>query len=256
MKNTLILLFILIGSSLQSQISTFGITMGTRHSSFLQGTFNTVFIDESPSMDFLATETITSASYTSYGLGVEFGFGKSEGYSSVIYADWAFGINQMLSYGYNGGWNFHFGRKFIFRPNVNIAWGNNRFKLGEIENNAAYIQINDKEYYQDKMGVRLRNFVFIYGPQLDLKYNFSGYAAISFNVSYDLAQQFGTTKVTFIPDDKDRERYPHVANAKVDLESPNLILIFNDQSISNFTINHNVLRFSIGLHLGILSNSI
>lgn len=129
---------------------------------------NFVYIDESPSRDNLLAEIDLKSGTQSYGLVIGMEFSNPSGFT------WSFdgtfstdGDNNLSGANLGFGYRIRTGKLFLI-PMVKGGIGNGNFKLGEIKNNDAFIQVNDTEFFSEEVVVKLRDQYAYVAPELNL----------------------------------------------------------------------------------------
>ena len=114
------------------------------------GTISTSFVDNSPSMDNLNSTIEVLDKYNRLGFNLGINFGKYRGLSHSFNFDISLGEHMGGLFYYSLGYSIpiEVGENvFMIRPNINLGFGNYGFDVGDLENNAAYIQIGEKQYF-------------------------------------------------------------------------------------------------------------
>lgn len=164
------------------------------------GTIVLDFVDDSPSMDNIQTITDVKDSYLSVGVQLGFEWGRYNGLSYDFDIDIATGGNT------NGVINFSMGytksfesndRILLIRPAIMAGFANYGFDLGDLENNAAYIQIGDRQFTGSHLDAKVRSQVTLWGPQLDAIYTLFPDVAVYFKAAYDVASANDRAKIEF-----------------------------------------------------------
>ena len=227
--------------------ATMDLSLGIRNLGFQEGVFYTAYVDESPSRDFLVTTTESSQKYNRFGLSTGLTFHSlKNNMTHSLFVDFALGQNQLFLFGYNIGWGIQVFEKASLRPSVNLALGFNRFKLGQLDNNASYIQINGNQYFNDHLDLRLVRILGYAGPQADLRYEVGRLLELVCSVAYDFGIKTDIHRIFGIPSvsggsDNDPP------NALIELDDPSLVLEYNSEPFEGFDISYNSLRLSLGL---------
>lgn len=128
-------------------------------------TIDFAFVDDSPSMDNVTNRLDLPRISPTLDIGLEWS-------TDALPMDFFAGINGHL--GKIRGLNFSVGagyriintEKMILRPGLSFMTGSGTVKLGTIENNSLYIQINDQKYYGESVSVKLRKSVNVFQPHV------------------------------------------------------------------------------------------
>ncbi len=168
MKTKILILSILSTIQLYGQSSRVCFYAGYKPIEAEQSTVQFIYIDESPSQDFINT-TVEISDNTS---AVDFGF-SLEGAKWVgdlhMYAGQLFGIDmggglyKPIQIGSSG--------KNFFVPQITAGVGLCRVNLGTIENNDVYIQVNDTKFGDyENVSASVQNFYFFIKPQVGISF--------------------------------------------------------------------------------------
>lgn len=229
--------------SLPNRYRSLSLKYGPRTLNAAPGIIAASFIDDSPSGDNFFSTTNVKDKYNRLGVQLAYEWRKFSGLNHSLYFDLALGdgVNGGV-FGYSIGWNFPLNNEFIIRPGACLAFGNNTFDLGQIENTSAYIQIGENQYYDSYLDVGLEGTIFIYGPQLDLRYVLGKKFHVLFNINYDLGSQIDAPKMVFTP--------PTIsANDVVShkfINSDNPFLNYNGKKLDKMPYDLGGLRLSLG----------
>lgn len=219
--------------------------IGTRGIASDPGTIVTNFVDDSPSMDsFSATEEIDDYQ-ARVGVQFEFKFGRYEGLSHGIMFDLAFGNTEGVALGYSLGWNvpLEVGSKFLHvRPNVTGLIGNTRILLGRIQNNAGFIQINQTQFFDSQLNVKLNSSSALVRLGVDFMYPLTDRIHLYANVGYDFGSQVGEPDLMFESLATVDEQQS--ANKPLDTDNPNVT--YNGEKVTELPFSLTGLRLTVG----------
>ncbi|HPQ22703.1 MAG TPA: hypothetical protein PK147_12660, partial [Saprospiraceae bacterium] len=210
------------------------------------GVITTRFVDESPSMDNFTGTTEVLDKYSQFGLAINFHFGRYQGLSHSIFFDINFGDAYSYIFGYSIGYSIPIalGDSYLhIRPALGLMVGNQGFKLGELDNNAGYIEINGNQYFGSYLNMDLKTQSFLYGPQLDLRYFISDNFNIHGNVAYDIGSQDGVPSLYFTSPSTADETF----NAEKEINTDNPYVDYNGEKLEKLPYNIGGLRFGIGV---------
>ena len=215
---------------------------GTRGLSTTPGTIVTSLIDDSPSMDsFSGTKEIDDFKGR-LGMQVGYHFGKYRGMSHSFFFDGAFGEIGTFYFGYSIGWNFPIKLKYRYlhlRAAVAGYVGNTRIKLGSINNNASYIQIGEKQFFDDEVKVKLESDNFLWKPHLEILYPFNDNFNFFGNIGYEMG---GQSNVDMRFESKDGE-----ITAEKAIDGDNPFVSFNGDKLEELPFDLGGLRFNVGI---------
>ena len=171
---------------------SFFLGVGPRFLNTDPGTISTTFVDDSPSMDSFNSDFEIEDGYTQVGINFGYKFGRYRGLSHDILFDISASNNYQIIFGYSLGWNFLFdanGKDIVVRPALQAFGSNQVFQIGQIQNNAAYIQIDDTQYFEDELNLELRAELLAISPRLDITYVFADRFDCFLKMAYDFPRQ-------------------------------------------------------------------
>lgn len=206
------------------------------------GTILTEYTDESPSMDYFQTSVDVEDSYTDIGMQLGYMWGKYAGLSHSLLIDVSLGANKGGAFTYSLGYTFpvEIGTSYlVLRPAFFVGFGNYGFKLGEINNNAAYIEINGEQYYDEELGVSLTSQVGVFGPELDLRYLVSEKVEVFVNGHYNLTSKNSRPKVEF-------ESKEEGSSTSLEIDSTNPNVTYNGEKLTTLPYDIAGLRLTVG----------
>ena len=211
------------------------------------GTIITAYTDESPSMDHLETTVEVEDNYNKIGLQIGYKWGRYSGISNAVLFDISFGENQGGLVSYSFGYNFPMELGdgiFIFRPAFFAGFGNFGFDIGEIQNNAGYIEINGIQYYDSSLKVELSSQVVVYGPEVDFMWMFGGNFDAFLNVNYDLSGNNSRPEVKFSSTSTGDDVS---TGTSIDIDNANLDISYNGEALTTLPYKISGLRLTLGL---------
>lgn len=160
------------------------------------------YVDESPSRDNIQRNFAIRKS----SMGVAFRLGA--------YVDWK---KARFLLGYDGvfssvsvnGFEFGMGyklldkEKFKLVPMLTMLAGQSSIKLGDIDNNDVYIQVNDVKFYSETALVRLKSNFFTFRPGVQLAVPLTHKISITGGLNYNLVLSNGKqTSLNFSGEDE------------------------------------------------------
>lgn len=209
------------------------------------GTILATYVDDSPSMDNFSTTTEVLDKYSRVGINVGYSYGQTKGLSHSLDIDIAFGKNQGIVFYYSLGYSFSKvidNKSLVIQPALNIGFGDYGFDIGEIENNASYIQIGNDQYFSESLDLDLNAKTFIFGPALDFHYLLGDFKIFA-NVAYDIASGNSNPKLVF----KAREARDDGQQSRVDIDGDNPLVTFNEDRIKSLPYEASGIRTTFGV---------
>lgn len=209
------------------------------------GTIDFNFVDNSPSMDMIQTSTVVEENYNN--IGVQFGFmwGRYQGLSYDVNLDFSkntifefsIGYTMTMAKGYN---------TFSIRPGINGGLGTYGFDLGDLENNAGFIQIGETQFNGDFLNTRLNSSVALWGPRLDLFANIGEHLGIIAKINYDITNEGGNLDINF-SDPSTGENKVTFGAISLDENTTNPDVKFNGEKLVSLPFDTSGLRLSLGI---------
>lgn len=202
------------------------------------------FVDNSLSMDMLQSTTLVEDNYNNVGIQFGFMWGRYKGLSYDLNFDFSKNTFFEFSVGYSftvaKGYN-----TFSVRPGINVGFGNYGFDLGNLENNAIYIRIDQTDFYGDFLKTRLTSANGNWGPRLDLFANLGEHFGIIAKINYDITIPGDDLKINFIdPDTEDPVTFSPII-LKSDTTNPDVK--FNGEKLTSLPFDTAGLRVSLGI---------
>lgn len=261
-KTTITLSLILITLlSIQAQNKSFDLWFnagfGPRLLDTDPGLITTFYVDDSPSRDHLQSEVEIKDEYKRTGLNVELGYAHAFNLSHAFTVDAAFGKAGSFLFGYSVGYNkkIKLGKesKLVIRPAISAIIGRGNFKLGEIQNNAAYIQIANQRYFDDYLIVSIIQNNYIFGPKLNVSYIFPNEIGINCSLAYDFNFSAQPTPDVYFrstnPPPSNSKNAPNNGSSIVSLDSDNISIDFNGNEIKQLPYKYGGFRISFAFSL-------
>ena len=213
------------------------------------GIISTTFVDDSPSMDSFNSNFDIKDSYTQVGINFGYKFGRYRGLSHDILFDISASNNYQIIFGYSLGWNFLFdmgGKDIVIRPALQAFGSNQVFQIGQIQNNAAYIQIEDRQYFEEELNLELRSELLAISPRLDVTYVFADRWDCFLKMAYDFPRDNTNPRLDFsVPSDLRTENSP--ATSTLDIDGDNPSVRYNGEKLESLPYNPGGLRLTIGI---------
>lgn len=209
------------------------------------GIINTSLFDNSPSMDFFEGSFDVADRYLRLGLQIGYKWGRYNGLSQSVALDVAFGQHSGMGVGYSIGWSKTFDLAdgwLTLRPAFFGGFANYGFGIGRIENNASYIQIGSKQYYEPYLDLELRSQVGLYGPELDVVYGITDIFEVWVIANYDLGSPNGKARLDLISPNEEEG----MSTIK-DLSGDNPLITYNDNKITSLPYKVDGLRLTVGI---------
>jgi len=235
-------------SSFSGKYHSVTLGFGPRILDTTPGTILATYVDDSPSMDNLSTTTEVLDKYSTVGINIAYHFAQFNGLSHSLSLDGSLGKNDGYLLYYSLGYSFskEIGSRFLVaRPSLNIGFGVNGFDVGEIENNASYIQIGNDQYYSSTLDLNLHANIFIGGPSVDLQYMVGEQFMIFANVAYDIATTNSNPKLVFkTPNTNSRD---DSRQTSVDIDGTNPLVTYNGEKITTLPYEATGIRATFGV---------
>lgn len=213
------------------------------------GSIVTTFVDDSPSMDSFNSTFDVEDGYTNLGINFGFKFGRYRGLSHDIVFDVTATSSYTFKFGYSLGWNFLFdmgGKNIVIRPSLQGIVENTVFQIGQLQNNAAYIQVDDIQYFEPELNVDLRSESVTVAPRLDITYVFAKRFDVYFRAAYDLRSDNTNPRLELsVPSDLRTDESP--ADSELDIDGDNPLVLYNGEKLESLPYRTGGLRVSIGV---------
>lgn len=233
---------------LQKYRSAF-IGFGPRFLNTDPGTITTTFVDDSPSMDSFNSTFDVKDGYTHLGVNFGYKFGRYRGLSHDIVFDIAATTNYTFKFGYSLGWNFLFDlgdKNLLIRPALQGLVANTVFQIGQLENNASYIQVDDLQYFESELDVELRSASVTLAPRLDVTYVLAKRFDVFLKLAYDLSRDNTDPSLELsVPEDLRTDDSPQ--DSSLDIDGDNPLVLYNGEKLESLPYNPSGLRLSIGV---------
>ena len=213
------------------------------------GTIATTFVDDSPSMDRFNSNFDVEDSYFQVGVQLGYKFGRYRGLSHDILLDFGTSRNYQIFFGYSIGWNFLLdvnGKNLLIRPALQGFAMNQVFQLGQIENNAAFIQIDDRQYFEEELDIELRADIVSIAPRLDITYVFAERFDVFCKFAFDIAADNTNARMEIdVPADLQTADSPGVSTLDIDGDNP--LVLYNGEKLESLPFNAGGLRMTLGI---------
>jgi hypothetical protein len=231
-------------ASLPERYRALSIKFGPRTLDTKPGVITTAFIDDSPSQDNFYATTDIKDQYNSLGFHISYDWRRYSGLNHSIFFDVSLGDNKGGVFGYSIGWSIPLTGELIVRPALAGMFGNNSFKLGQIENNAGYIKIGNEEYTDNYLDVGLTGGVVLYGPEIDIRYILGDKIHLILNANYDIgSQQSNAPELEFTPPSNGRNQ--NTSSKKIDGSNP--LVLYNGIKMTSMPYSVGGIRMSLGI---------
>jgi hypothetical protein len=213
------------------------------------GTISTTFVDDSPSMDSFNSTFEVEDGYTQFGVNLGYKFGRYRGLSHDVLFDFTTSRSHTFKAAYSIGWNFLYelgNGNLIVRPALQGFVSNTLFALGNLKNNAAYIQIDDRQYYEAELEVRLRSQSASISPRLDFTYVVADRVDVFMKFAFDLSANNTNPKLVIgVPDDLLTDDSPN--ESELDIDGDNPLVTYNGEKLESLPYNPGGLRMTVGV---------
>jgi len=186
--------------------------------------------DESPSGDNLIADIDLASSNQAYGLVVGMEFSSPSGFTWSLDGTFSTSNKNNLSGANLGlGWRFRVGKPFI-QTMLKSGIGNGNFKLGNIQNNDEFIEVNDTQFYSDEVTVQLRHQYAYLAPELSVFVPVKDTWGLQFSGSYKFAFNRGE-RISFRGHEDVEETI--TAKANEELSEQNVFLLVDNIRITD-----------------------
>lgn len=207
------------------------------------------YTDDSPSMDQLNSTTELKDTYVVPAVQFGYKFGRYNGLSHDILFDAGFGDNITVLFAYSIGWNFRMELKdkpFLIRPAIQGQISNTQFKVGELRNNDTFIQIGERQYFEDRLDANLRAQNVVYALKLDFTYRFANRVDAFLKVAYDVPSSNRNTELELsVPENLQTENSPGPSTLSLTDENP--MITYNGERLETLPYDLGGLRFTVGV---------
>ena len=224
--------------------------LGTRPTVIPTAIIQLDYTDESPSRDNFSTVKSMTSINSSLSAEAGFSFGKRYRLNHEILFGVSLSEDAFRMYGtYGLGYNLSFLQdRFVLRPVANIAWGVTHFQLGEMENNAEYIEINDTRYYDDELNVILASRQFFASGRMELLVKITDNLGLSANVGYQQSLTNSKPFLKFIGRDTDQHDEEQRVAEKEKLSEANVSLELDNEGIDKIPLDLDGLFYGLGIY--------
>lgn len=208
------------------------------------GTISTTFTDNSPSMDFFQGDFNVEDSYTRVGIQLGYKWGRYNGLSHSIGVDFSLGSNSGGVVAYSIGWSKTIGLGdswLTFRPALFGGFANYGFGIGQIDNNAGYIQIGNTEYYDDYLDMELKSQAGVFGPELDIVLGILDNIDVWLIANYDIGTSNARPELVFSSPDAEG------GSSTVEIDGDNPLVTYNGEQITSLPYSVSGLRLTLGV---------
>jgi len=233
-------------SNTPEKYRSFTLGFGPRTLNTTPGTILTSYVDDSPSMDNLSTTTMVEDKYNRLGAFLAFNFGKFKGLSHSVAFDISLGEHQGGLFYYSLGYSFPMDvgeNSIVVRPAMNVGFANYGFDVGELDNNASYIQIGETQYFDSKLELHLKSQTFVYGPSVDFHFILPNRLKIFANVAYDIASANSNPTLEFAPpSSSDNDN-----SSSLEIDGNNPLVTYNGSKITSLPYEASGMRFTLGV---------
>lgn len=209
------------------------------------GTIEFDFVDNSPSMDMINTTTLVEDSYNSFGFQFGFMWGRYKGISYDLNLD--ISKNSIFEFSVGYSHSLEMGSNMLtIRPAINGGLASFGFDLGDLENEAGYIQIGETQFYGEYLDTRLNSSGALWGPRLDVIANIGEKLGVFVKLNYDLASEGGELDINFTDPSSGEDKVSFSSISLTD-STVNPDVKFNGEKLTNLPYDTSGLRFTIGI---------
>jgi len=237
-------------NNLKSQLAraAFYVKFGTRYMNVDAADVDFYYRDESPMPEDISSELSIEDSNIAFdfALGLEL-----EDLSGWIYStdiEFFFGEVDGLHWNLGAGRVIKKNEKFQLNLLGHLGFGSGRLRLGDLQNRSTYIQVNDTQFYDNALTVKLRNNFVSFRPQVTMVLPTSaglfGLNPDEFRITLGYNQVIArSNRITFNGTDENDE----IRTAKEKLSEDNVSFRVNDRNTDDLPFSYNGPFFSIGL---------
>lgn len=224
--------------------------VGPRYLNTDPGVISTTYVDDSPSMDSFNAEFEVKDGYTQMALNFGYKGGRYRGTSHDYMFDVTLGTkNYTTKVGYSWGWNFltkFKNSELVIRPAVQVVGVNTVFNLGTIQNNAAYIQVGETQYYERELKVELRGESVTFAPRLDFTYVFADRWDCFFKAAYDVPAANTNPAIKLsVPENLRSDDSP--GPSSLDIDTANPLVTYQGEKLESLPYTTGGLRMTFGV---------
>lgn len=183
----------------------------------------------------------SSESFTSILIGGK--FGKYKGLSHSLYFNVPLKGSGKGKFGYSLGYNFALEGGFydiLIRPSLGIAFGESSYKLQTLEIDTFGIVVDDTDYIDTDMEIRISQSANYLIPKLELTFLLAQKTGIWAAVAYDYSLGNKTQVIIFSGDSESED-----TEFALDAAYPNLLI--DGQSTTSNIFDPNGLNFTFGI---------
>lgn len=224
--------------------------VGPRYLNTDPGTIETTFVDDSPSMDSFNSTFDVKDGYTQFALNIGYKAGNYRGTSHDYLLDVTLGKNYTAKFAYSWGWNFLTklnGNDFVIRPAIQGLLAGSGFRIGQIQNNAAYIQIGETQYYEGELDIRLQATSVTFAPRLDFTYIIADRVDVFFKAAYDVPAGNSDATLQFSVPDGIGTDSGNTTTSTVKVDDDNLTITYNGDPLESLPFTTGGLRVTFGI---------
>ncbi len=235
----------------QSKYTDFGLTFGTRNIKGESGSVFLSYIDESPDPDFHYATTELLEEYNRLGGSIYLNFGKKNKFNHGFIFDFGFDdVITSYSLGYSISKNIPIKlneRELLVRLGSSFFIGTTSIRMGDMQNQTVYIQVNDTKFFDDEISVTITSRNIIARPHLELSYPITDQLYLVGNWGYDFGKTISTPWIGFRGITYDEDNNEDWVRAQEKLNAPNVLATLDENQFKKIPVNLNGLRFGIGV---------
>lgn len=208
------------------------------------GTVVTSYVDDSPSMDRFMGSLELDNYINRIGFALNYNWGRKKGLSHQLGMEAVFGLSESVHVGYGMGFTIPIEFEYstlLIRPAFHALIGNNRINLGYLQNNAAYIQINNTQIFDEELKIKLNTDTYIFRPKVDFIIPIVNFLTAYVSLGYDFGGSTNAEPELWF------ETFEGQTFSDIKLEENKAEVTFDGNSIKTIPFDLNGPRISIGI---------
>lgn len=231
------------------------ISMGHRNLVTDANSFSFTYTDESPSPDAMTISDVKiNGGGSGFALGAAIESDSRKRHHLEGFAEYQFGAISLFYAGIGAGYNQNIGEKLCIRPKVQAGYARSILDVGELHNESVYIQINETQFYDDKLDVKAKAHNLATTPQLEVFYRLNKKMHISLTGGYQFVKSLGKPYVEFEStenSDSNDDGSNDAESETENLDESNLYFTIDGKEVNKlpFSASGMSLNLSVGFYL-------